>query len=494
MKKNLLTILLLISFLLTGCGELSNSFANHKNIQNKTTIKIYTKNKIGIFLEKKGSIFNSLEPLYIKGYKDIYIFLLKDYHKGTLIIFDGNNIEIKNFSNNMTKKEALKYLADNNLISKVKIFDEIVDMNNKYINKLYNEKKQYLLRIKKKLVPMLTTYLHRKPKMNFKLSNNIKINNEELKSRIKYKYNFNDEYIKYLLENLTNDTLIKDPKPTIHYSGITVIFENRQFLIPFPKIKDLLIEYHFKTKQLEINPRKLNESKFFKLSQINLIKKYIEEYYNNQEKKLTKIFKEEENKVINNFKPMVQYVKVRKVDCIKKMPCYDYINHIKYYINLKYGDKLYMDKINTVYVNAEKYEFKKFVKNYLEKNSNKIWYLEKYFYSFCKQGSTLSCYLLAKNYLKKEDVKNALKFFKKSCDMGYSYGCTNYGSLLFKKRDLVKAKLYWEKGCELNDGMACYKLGLMYLIGDYVIKNVSKGKQLINKACKLGYKEACNRL
>uniref|UniRef100_UPI0002B95E6E tetratricopeptide repeat protein n=1 Tax=Helicobacter pylori TaxID=210 RepID=UPI0002B95E6E len=61
-------------------------------------------------------------------------------------------------------------------------------------------------------------------------------------------------------------------------------------------------------------------------------------------------------------------------------------------------------------------------------------------------------------------------------------------------KDYIQAKKYFEKACGLNNGSGCNNLGVLYINGQGVEKNLTKADQYISKACKLGDQEACEAL
>ncbi|GHP39571.1 hypothetical protein VN0220_03340 [Helicobacter pylori] len=70
----------------------------------------------------------------------------------------------------------------------------------------------------------------------------------------------------------------------------------------------------------------------------------------------------------------------------------------------------------------------------------------------------------------------------------------NLGMLSYDKQDFSKARKYFEKACELNSGGGYAALGDLYYDGEGVEKNLTKAAYFYSKACKLGYKKACEML
>ncbi|OQS05958.1 hcp beta-lactamase [Thraustotheca clavata] len=105
----------------------------------------------------------------------------------------------------------------------------------------------------------------------------------------------------------------------------------------------------------------------------------------------------------------------------------------------------------------------------------------------------------------------AAKVYKKNCDVKqYGASCFNYGRLVLAGKgveasDQVAVEHFSalkdakecenvEKACELNHTHGCHHLGLMYLSGMGIEKNLEKGMAAIEKACNDGEGSSCYRL
>ncbi|GAA6778548.1 hypothetical protein HpHA38_15840 [Helicobacter pylori] len=62
------------------------------------------------------------------------------------------------------------------------------------------------------------------------------------------------------------------------------------------------------------------------------------------------------------------------------------------------------------------------------------------------------------------------------------------------EKDLIEAAYLYSRACELKDGWGCSFLGVLYYNGDGVKQDFKKAVALFEKACKLGYKKACEML
>ncbi|EDM23766.1 cysteine-rich Sel1 repeat protein [Caminibacter mediatlanticus TB-2] len=92
------------------------------------------------------------------------------------------------------------------------------------------------------------------------------------------------------------------------------------------------------------------------------------------------------------------------------------------------------------------------------------------------------------------NYKKAFSMFEKRCKKNEGYACGMVGYFYDKgfgiEKNHQKAITYYKKGCNLNDADSCTLLGYEF----YKNGNLKKAKELLNKACKLGNKDACNYL
>lgn len=59
------------------------------------------------------------------------------------------------------------------------------------------------------------------------------------------------------------------------------------------------------------------------------------------------------------------------------------------------------------------------------------------------------------------------------------------------KKNPPRAAILYEKSCDLGYPKSCYNLGIMYVNGEYFVKNNIKALELFTKACGLNLQEAC---
>lgn len=92
--------------------------------------------------------------------------------------------------------------------------------------------------------------------------------------------------------------------------------------------------------------------------------------------------------------------------------------------------------------------------------------------------------------------KSKMLWAKKGCDAGQQYSCDALGwayehgeeSLT---RNYILAAEYYQKGCDNKSALSCNNLALAYANGRGVDKSEAKSKDLFNKACSLGFSNAC---
>jgi TPR repeat protein len=138
----------------------------------------------------------------------------------------------------------------------------------------------------------------------------------------------------------------------------------------------------------------------------------------------------------------------------------------------------------------------------------------------CSGGDSKGCYQLAIAYRDGhgvgQDAEAARQFFQIACDMGHTQACSDlndqkglpsyYPSINtdpdegrkreneieadFKKPSLMNVTVY-KNACRESDMQACYMVGLAYLTGDGVKKNLELGKSFLKMSCEAGINMAC---
>ena len=84
-----------------------------------------------------------------------------------------------------------------------------------------------------------------------------------------------------------------------------------------------------------------------------------------------------------------------------------------------------------------------------------------------------------------------MEFFYKACDLKYPLGCSNLGYLYKKQNNFTKSYKFYKLACEYKDGYSCFVVGYFHKKGLGVSKDTKKAEYYYNKACSLGYREAC---
>ena len=100
--------------------------------------------------------------------------------------------------------------------------------------------------------------------------------------------------------------------------------------------------------------------------------------------------------------------------------------------------------------------------------------------------------------LTKNETK-AKELYEKSCTHNHIESCNKLGELYFQghtwPKNLPKSLAYYDKSCSLGDGKICDFLGNVYMEGrDGIIKDRMKGRKYYRQGCKLGIKEACDKI
>ncbi|AQW83938.1 Sel1 domain repeat-containing protein [Campylobacter pinnipediorum subsp. pinnipediorum] len=119
----------------------------------------------------------------------------------------------------------------------------------------------------------------------------------------------------------------------------------------------------------------------------------------------------------------------------------------------------------------------------------------KIFKESCEKGNMYNCYNLGKFYsdgrgVIQSDI-NALKYFQISCDGRLPYGCFMLGEIFYNQKDFEKAVNNYSLSCDYGDDKGCLKLAEAYYAGEGVAKDLSKARDLSQKACQMGNDKAC---
>ena len=131
----------------------------------------------------------------------------------------------------------------------------------------------------------------------------------------------------------------------------------------------------------------------------------------------------------------------------------------------------------------------------------------RYYIISCEIGNGRACYMMGKLYSESriipEDIDQSEAYYRKSnkiltkeCNAGNPESCLYAGALYLYSRgvphDTSKAVSFFEKSCKMDYASGCYTIGDLLNTGRYgIMKNHDMAHSYLNKACKLGYKEAC---
>lgn len=117
-----------------------------------------------------------------------------------------------------------------------------------------------------------------------------------------------------------------------------------------------------------------------------------------------------------------------------------------------------------------------------------------YYEIACNNNWALSCYNLGYNYEngfgRYPNIQAAEEFYEKACynKNGYYPACGNLAKIFMQQYKTAESKQAAEHGCKHNDGLSCHNLGVIY---QAIYKDYNMAKHFYQKACNLGFKEAC---
>lgn len=116
----------------------------------------------------------------------------------------------------------------------------------------------------------------------------------------------------------------------------------------------------------------------------------------------------------------------------------------------------------------------------------------------CADKNAVSCNNLAYEYANNKDFSNASEFYKRACELNLATACANLGQIYEKglngETDINMALSLYTLACENNDGVGCYNIALatyQNAPSDKKAIALKKSIILLNKSCKLEYKQAC---
>ena len=97
--------------------------------------------------------------------------------------------------------------------------------------------------------------------------------------------------------------------------------------------------------------------------------------------------------------------------------------------------------------------------------------------------------------LDKSDIESSFGA-EKACDAGEMLGCYNLGVMYMLgnevEKDLGKAVQLFKKACDGGNMLGCGFLGFMYEKGDGVGQDIYMAKEYYGKACDLGDQDGCD--
>ena len=95
------------------------------------------------------------------------------------------------------------------------------------------------------------------------------------------------------------------------------------------------------------------------------------------------------------------------------------------------------------------------------------------------------------------DIDKALRVYGSGYDQGALDGCYRGAALAISgktgSQDFVTALGWFERGCDGDHVGSCLALGIMYEKGMGVRLDIDKAREIYDKGCKLGLKDACRK-
>ena len=132
-----------------------------------------------------------------------------------------------------------------------------------------------------------------------------------------------------------------------------------------------------------------------------------------------------------------------------------------------------------------------FITNVLANNET----LRELYKEYCLQGNKHDgCTLLGIEYLKEGKIKKGMFYLDKLCiEYPSADNCNMVGAAYFfgyipgtnikTFQDFNKAVKFSQKACKLGSGEACNNVGVAYMSGKGVKKNINKAEEYYKKAC-----------
>ena len=111
----------------------------------------------------------------------------------------------------------------------------------------------------------------------------------------------------------------------------------------------------------------------------------------------------------------------------------------------------------------------------------------------CDFGDNLSCYQAALAGVQHEpqDVDAITRDFAAACDRGYGKGCAAIGKDLLRRGLVAQAQPFAERACQIGEKDGCAALADMYLAGNGVPRDSTKGLAWAREACSMGDGDMC---
>jgi uncharacterized protein len=114
------------------------------------------------------------------------------------------------------------------------------------------------------------------------------------------------------------------------------------------------------------------------------------------------------------------------------------------------------------------------------------------------ESGSRACSLLGDLYLDgngvEKDIPKGRELLEQGCERGDSFGCFNAATVYAAgggDANAARAASFFERACKAGDADGCFQLALACEKGKGVSRDPRRAKELLRKACALGFEQAC---
>lgn len=114
----------------------------------------------------------------------------------------------------------------------------------------------------------------------------------------------------------------------------------------------------------------------------------------------------------------------------------------------------------------------------------------KFYEKACDNNVTQSCSKLGRIYLDQNDSQKAAVVLSKACEAKDGWSCAQLGNISENNSSVM----FYDKACSYGSRTSCSKLGMKYLSGETIKKDINKALDYLLKACDRADANACREL